>query len=123
VDKPTRKAIRVDYKCPIRKVFTDIFKFLVPRRRQAESGEAVVTGNGLEMSATFTVGINTAREAEVFEDSGEPATRAHGPLNILYSASYASSLKNHLPSWLPDWSDTSMISSIDDIYTQSSPRK
>ncbi|KAK0711906.1 hypothetical protein B0H67DRAFT_586545 [Lasiosphaeris hirsuta] len=42
-------------------------------------------------------------------------TRAHGPLNVLCLASHASSQKRGMPSWVPDWSDYTIKTSIDDL--------
>ncbi|KAI9157927.1 Heterokaryon incompatibility protein [Paramyrothecium foliicola] len=113
-DDYTRNAVKVDYSRSLRKVYTDILKFLVPRRRLAEPLNQIITGRAPTTSVSIALDANGNEISGAVADSGSMGSRAHGPLNILCSAGYSSSKQHNFPSWLPDWSDNQLTSTIDD---------
>ncbi|KAK3357951.1 heterokaryon incompatibility protein-domain-containing protein [Lasiosphaeria hispida] len=120
LDPSVRKSFKVNYKRDIRKVFFDTLKFLIPPRRRAESADDVATGHAPMVTVTmnFAIGADgelheTAESAAANADG--PMTRAHGPLNVLCLASHVSSSRRGMPSWVPDWSDYTIKTSVDDL--------
>jgi hypothetical protein len=114
VDGKTRNTVKIDYKAPLRKTYMEIFELLVPRKRWSEVEGEVVTGERPVMQCSFTITVD-ATGTTCTESSSSPTSRSHGPLNILGCAGFSSSRSNDLPSWLPDWSDQSRPSTIDNI--------
>ena len=112
----TRDSVRVDYEATLRDTYTMVFHLLVQPQRQVETPDNVLSRGGTTMQMNFTIPLDP--RAEVI-DSEVPApgftSRAHGPLNILACAGYASSQRNESPSWLPNWSDRQLRLSIDEL--------
>lgn len=99
----TRDSVRVDYEASLRDTYTRVFHLLLLPRRQVETPDSVVSGGGTTMQMNFTISPNQKAEAIDSEVAAPGFTsRAHGPLNILACAGYASSQRKGLPSWLPN---------------------
>ena len=115
----TRDSVRVDYEATLRDTYTRVFHLLVQPRRQVETPDSVVSGGGTTMQMNFTIPPDQGAEV-IYSEVPAPGftSRAHGPLNILAYAGYASSQRKELPSWLPNWSDQQLRLSIDELTNQ-----
>ncbi|KAK8010301.1 HET-domain-containing protein [Apiospora arundinis] len=124
VNEETRHEIQVDYEATVEKVFTDTFKYLLPKQRRAEAQDERVTGSAAQLFCKFTMSSDGNDTSTVGDEAF--MTRNHGPLNSLCCAGYASSKRGDFPtwvprgrlpfaSWLPNWSDNSRGPTIDDL--------
>ena len=112
----TRDRVSVDYRATLRDTYTRIFYLLIQPRRHVETPDDVVSGGGTTMRMDLTIPLNPTAEVIHSESPAQGFTsRAHGPLNILACAGYASSQRKKLPSWLPNWSDQQPRLSIDEL--------